>query len=670
LAIESSLHKLLKNKFKKMRIKLDRNELLDLQISLKKEYLLTNGKGGYCASTILDCHSRKYHGLLVLQVKGTGLIFNLLSKIEVNAVIEGKDFHLSTNKFPGVYYPTGHKYVESFEYNTYPVTRYRIGDTVIVKSVLMPYLSDTVLVRYDVVKSSKNILFKATPLLSYRELNSLAKENLNISPRTYFEKNGFKIDPYPGLPPVYLQTNVKSTFYPSPQWWRNFEYLKERNRGYDYQEDLFMPGIFEFTLKEGDHVVFRASLQPSNEIFDHEWNNEIKRLEQYEKSFSNEPEPLKTLKVHSNAFLVKDKDGNMGIKAGYHWFSERGRDTLIALAGLTLKRGEPQLAKDILKSFISKQNNGVLPNLINQNGTNTYNSVDTSFLLFWSCQQYLSHTNDKSFIEHEILPLLIRIANNVIDQKMPDVWHGDDGLIYSGNENTNFTWMDVMIDGVPVTSRHGAAVEINALWYNAIQFLLKDFNSLLPDNLKNRLTVASEKFENIFEHAFWNEPDQCLYDLFRGFEDRSWFIRPNQLFAIGLPYTCISRENTGKIIETVIKHLVTDFGIRTLSPRNPYYRGEYKGNQRSRDQAYHNGMAGVWFIGIFTDALLKYHGNKEVVKKMFDEMFGKLWTEHLEMYCLNHISELFRPDPPQVAKACVAQAWNEAELIRALEMLK
>jgi len=653
-----------------MKIRLDRNELLDLQISMKKEYLLTNGKGGYCSSTIHDCHTRKYHGMLVLPVESLEMTFSFISKIEVNAVIEGKDFNLSTNKFPGVYNPTGHKYVESFEYDLFPVTKYRIGDTEIVKTVLMPYQSDTVLIRYDVVKSEKPILFKATPLMSFREINSLSKENLDISPRTFFEKNGFKFDPYPGLPAVYIQTNIKSMFYPSPHWWKNFEYLKERNRGYEYQEDLFVPGIFEFNIKEGEHVIFRGSLQPSASNFDNEWNEEIKRLENYSKKFQEEEEPLKTLKTHSQSFLIKKNNDKNGIISGYHWFGERGRDTLVALPGLTLYRGDAETAKQILKRFAELESNYLLPNIISYKNNSVYNSIDTSFLLFNTCQQYISQTNDKQFIADNMLPLLVKITTAVMDQKMPDVWHGEDGFIYSGNEHTSLTWMDARINGYPVTSRHGAAVEINALWYNAAMFLANDFSDLINPALLKRLKDATAKFENNFENAFWNEPDQCLYDLFRGYEDRSWFIRPNQLYAVGLPYTCISHEKAEKIIETVDKHLVTSYGLRTLSPRNPYYRGEYKGSVQSREEAYHNGMARPWLIGIYTDALIKTYKNKEVIREKVINQFNELWTVHLEMYGLNHISELFRPDPPFVAKACIAQAWSEAELIRVLELLK
>lgn len=653
-----------------MKIKLSREELLDLQISLKKEYLLTNGKGGYCSSSILDCHTRKYHGLLVLPLPELGKTYNFLSKIEVNAVIENKDFHLSTNKFPGIYHPTGHKYIDSFEFEDYPVTQYRIGDTYITKSILMPQQSNTVLVKYEVKKSEKPVLIKATPMLAYRDVNTLAKENLDIAPRTYFEKNGFKIDPYRNLPPLFIQTNIKSDFYPSPQWWRNFEYLKERNRGYDYQEDLFIPGVFEITLKEKEYVIFRASLAPSDNSFEKEWNDTLKFYKIQSEKFKNDPEPFRTLKKSAGAFLVKDQKGNDGIIAGYHWFGEWGRDTLISLTGLTLCRGEEEKARNILKKFGEYENNGALPNIINETGGHAYNTVDTPFLYFLACQQYIRHTKDKLFIEKEILPVLQRIATAVLEQRMPNVWHGEDGLIYAGNEHTNLTWMDAMVDGRPITPRHGAAVEINALWYNAIRFLLNDFGEIINSTLKDRLTTAAEKFESTFENAFWNEPDQCLYDYYRGNEDRSWFIRPNQLFAIGLPYSCISHEKAVKILETVDKHLITNYGLRTLSPRNPNYRGEYKGSQKQRDEAYHNGMAWPWLIGIYADAMLNVHGDKEFVRETIKTNFSELWTIHLGQYGLFHISELFRPDPPQVAKGCMAQAWSEAELIRVYELLK
>ncbi|MBL6963057.1 MAG: glycogen debranching enzyme family protein [Bacteroidetes bacterium] len=652
-----------------MIISLKREELLDLQISLKKEYLLTNGKGGFCSSTIHDCHTRKYHGLLNLPVEGSGKLFNFLSKLELTALINEKEFHLSSNKFPGVYDPTGHKYAESFEYDLFPVTKYKIGEATISKAILMPEGEESVLVKYHLESSEQEISFRAIPLLAYRDIHSLSKQNMDIKPRTYFENNGFKINPYNGLPALFIQSSSPSIFYPSPKWWFNFEYLKERNRGYDYQEDLFVPGVFEFNLKPGEKIVFRASLQPANSDINKEWTKELKRLSFYKKKFDTDKEPLRTIKTHAGQFLV-EQNNQMGIIAGYHWFQEWGRDSLISLAGITLCRNDFNSAFKILESFCGYEQNGLLPNMMNETGAHAYNTVDTPLLYFRSVQQFLAYGGDRKKVIKKLLPLMKKIVSAILENKNQLMQLGGDGLIYCGSDSENLTWMDAVVDGNPVTPRSGAPIEINALWYNSIKFLLNDFSQQLDDDLKHQLTDKGEQFERSFEQAFWNEDDACFFDLKNDGNPRASFIRPNQLFAMALPYTCISHEHALKSLETIKQHLLTPYGLRSLSPRNPFYRGEYKGDHKSRDEAYHQGMVWPWLIGIYVDALLKYAKSKAEVKKVVKKQFHELWDIHLKQYGLNHISELFRPNPPYVAKACIAQAWSEAELIRVLSMLK
>jgi predicted glycogen debranching enzyme len=652
-----------------MKIKLKRDEILDLQRSLKKEYLLTNSRGGYSSSTILDCHTRKYHGLLVLPVKGTGKVFNLLSKLEVNAVINKKDFHLSTNKFPGVYHHTGHKYVESFEYDDFPVTNYFVGDARIRKSILMPENEDAVYVKYEVLESSKPILLQATPLFAYRDYHSLSKENMNIAPRTFFEPNGFKFDPYPNLPATYLQTSIKSHFYPSPEWYRNFEYLKERHRGYDYQEDLFSPGRFELKVKEGQAVIFRAGLEScESSNIRTGWIKEFKRIEKENLKIEEVREPVRTLKKSVKHFLVNQNKNN-GIIAGYHWFGEWGRDTFIAFAGTTLVNGMNKEALNILKKYTDHLNQGLIPNMVNEEGGHAYNSADASLLYFWATQKYLEYTKDKVNIKKYILPALTEIVSSILEQRNPILHLGEHGFIYQGNDTTNYTWMDANVGGRAVTPRNGAAVEINALWYNALKFLINDFGKDIDKELKSKIEEQSKVFEANFQSKFFCPDDVSLVDVFKNDSNKSHKIRPNQLFALGLPYTCIDEENAKMILETMRSHLVTEYGIRTLSPRNPNYKFEYKGDQAIRDAAYHNGMVWPWLIGIYVDALLKYQKKSEV-RKFVKNTFRPLWEEQFQMYGLNQISEIFRPSPEHVAKGCFAQAWSVSEVLRVLDTLK
>lgn len=654
-----------------MKIKLSRDEMLDLQISMKKEYLLTNGKGGYCSSTIYDCHSRKYHGLLVLPVKEQGgRLYNFLSKLEPVIIIESKEFHLSTNKFPIVYDPTGHKYINSFENEYFPVTTYKIGDITFVKSILMPLGEDTVLVKYDLVSSEMPVTLKVTPFMAFREINSLAKENMDIKPRTFFEENGFKFDPYQGLPPVYVQSSIKSTFYPAPHWWKNFEYTKERKRGYEYHEDLFVPGSFEVKLNQGDSVIFRASLTPTEKYIPSEWNNELKRISGFADQYKDVPEPLKTFKIAASDYVITYNNGSKGIVAGYHWFGEWGRDTLIALPGLTMNTGRFAEALDILKKYTTLERNGLLPNIISEDGNHAYNSIDTPLLYFWAVQNYITSSSDVDSVKEHILPVLIKIITAFLDNRVPLCSQGTDGFIYTGNEHTNLTWMDAVVDGCPVTPRNGAAIEINALWYNALSFLLNEFSESVEADLLARIKTVKEAYEHNFENFFWAEVDQCFCDRLISHEKRELFIRPNQLFALGLPYTCVSKEKALIALDTIDLHLLTPYGLRTLSQRNPRFRGEYKGEPSLRDLAYHQGMVWPWLVGIYTDAVLKVRGNSNEVKKNVLDNFNSLINEHPQTYGLHHFSELVRPNPPYVAKGCIAQAWSIAEVIRMIEVLK
>lgn len=649
-----------------MKITFMRDKLLNLEFALKKEYLLANGRGGYSSSTILDCHSRKYHGLL--NVAAAGRTFNLLSKLEAIAVIDEREFELATNKYPGVFHPAGHQFMESFTLDLFPSTLFRIGDVELVRSVVMPKGEDTVLVRWEYRSGKKPVMLKLMPLLAYREIHGLTRENLYIRPRAFPETNGFKVSPYKEMPALYVQTSLASHFFPSPLWLKNLEYLKERNRGYDYQEDLFSPGVFEIPLKKGDCLVVRASTGKPKGAIRSEWTKEEARLKAAAKRFAKDKEPLSSLKRAADVFLYETDRGNKGVIAGFHWFGDWGRDTLISLTGLTLCRGEKAAAAEILARYGGFVRDGQLPNMVAEKGEHAYNSADSAMLYFRAVQDYLAFTGDLAGVKKKLLKPMLAIVRDLLDGKSHLVKIGEDGLVWAGNENTNLTWMDAAVWGKPVTPRHGAPVEINALWYNALCFLEKDLGKAVDPALLARISDFRSRFEKNFQNSFWNPEAGCLLDVFRP----PWSetaIRPNQLFAVGLPYTCLDRDKMSAVVEIVKQHLVTPFGLRTLSPQNPLYRADYSGDQAGRDFAYHQGLVWPWLIGIFTDALLKLSPKKEVRKYVL-ETFNELLETHLQRYGLNHISEIFTPNPPHVAKGCMAQAWSEAEVIRALEAVK
>ncbi|MEJ2663307.1 MAG: amylo-alpha-1,6-glucosidase [Spirochaetia bacterium] len=650
-----------------MKITIGREQLLNLNESLKKEYLLTNGNGAFASSTVIDCHTRKYHGLLAVPLKDRGATVMLLSKLECAVSFNKHEHKLSTNKFPGVFSPTGHQYITKFESEYLPETTYKLGEVEIKKTSCMPRFMPTVLVRFRLTAAKRPVLLKIMPFLAYRNIHELIFENTFVRPRTYFEENGFKIDPYEGLPALYMQTSHRSVFYPAPGWWKDFEYIEEQNRGYNYKEDLFTPGVFEVKLKPGQEVIIRASIKKQSAPIKEEWDTELARIKKETSRFAGEPEPLSTLKLHAEHYLT---DNHTGIIAGYHWFGEWGRDTMISLPGITLCRGEKETALNILSKYARYVKNGLLPNVTSTDNNHAYNSIDTSLLFFRSIQKYLEYTGDKAGVKERLGKCMAAILDAVINNKTQISHTAETGIVFAGTARTQLTWMDANAYGAPVTPRHGAAVEINALFYNALCFILSDFAALLTAPQKQLYAEIKQKFEASFETLFWNPQTECLIDVYRNDQDKETHIRPNQLFAVGLDYTCIQPEKAQKIIAVVKQHLVTPYGLRTLSPQDPLYLSDYSGDQDKRDSAYHQGMVWPWLIGIFYDACIKYGSDRGKTRTYFQNTFKELWSTHLAESGLFHISEIFNPTPPFMPNGAVAQAWSMAEAIRVLNSLE
>ena len=648
-----------------MEIKLNRENILDLETSLKKEYLLTNGLGGYCSKSVLDCLRRKYHGLLIVDLDGKK--YNLLNKLDACIQVDKKEFFLSTNKYPNVFYPTGHQYTTGFKMELYPETTYTIGDITVEKSIVMPRGQNAVLIKYR-IKSPKKITMRLFPLLSYREIHTVNHENIHIRPKTFPEKNGFKIDPYSGMPPLFVTSDKTSVFYPSPDWWRNMEYLKERNRGYPYQEDLFCPGMFEIKLKDKDELIIKASIEAPEAKHEKEFSAEVERMNREFSAF-NDREPLKTFKYNALHYIFDNSRGEKGITAGYHWFGEWGRDSMISFCGLTLCCGRFEEAKNILLKYAKYAKNGRLPNYFSGSGGESYNSIDASLLYFRAVQQYLEKTKDKTTVKKSVLPVLIDIITAFIKNSVPEAALKNDGFLYTGNENTQLTWMDAQAWGKPVTPRHGAAVEINALWYNALSFLAQNYKTDLTPGLFSQITEIIKNYENNFINAFWCEDRSSLADVYRSAFDKNISIRPNQLFALALPFRCVPASHAERIIETIKYHLVTPCGLRTLSPEDPEFQPDYSGDQNKRDQAYHQGTVWPWLAGIFCDALLNYTTDKKSVATYINNTFSKLWSEHLGVSGLLHISEIFKATPPHHEKGAAFQAWSLAEIIRIFDTI-
>ncbi len=632
--------------------------------AVAQEWIDVNGIGGYSSSTIINCHTRKYHGLLVAELDQPKGRYVLLSKVEPSLVVNGKEHALGCNKFPGVFHPNGYQYLESFTYNLFPRAIYQVGDTKLKMSTLMLSGENTVLIKYKILEGSNVVTLRLRPQLAYRDKHSLQHYNEFLQMRTYVEKNGFHIEPYQGMPPLYMSLNRKCYFYPSPLWSFNLEYMEEQKRGYDYLEDLFCPGIFEIELKPGKEVVLAASTSVVSNA-NKKFISEVNRRKGKRKAAGEENNLIAELSYQSNQFIIKNHRNEMSILAGYHWFAEWGRDAMIALPGLTFHRSQPKVGLEILKTFGKYQKDGLIPNYICEDQNRcSYNSIDATFWYFWALQEYKKTGGTYKEIKTHFAETLRSILDIHINGTTPYTHLRFDGLLYTGNERTQLTWMDANSRGMPVTPRYGCPVEINALWYNALMFwieLCKKWK--MTDPLTEQAKTITEKLKKNFVAKFWCKETDCLLDVYRDdFADAS--VRPNQIFAVSLPFTMLDKKKQKKVVEKVTKDLVTPYGLRTLSPTDKRFKPYYAGDQDTRDAAYHQGTVWPWLIGHYGDAYLKVAKSPKEGSAFLEEKFTPLLKDFNKDFGIAAIPEIYNGNPPHKANGCISQAWSMAEVLR------
>jgi len=647
-------------------IRIPRDVCANTETATQKEWLDTNGIGGYASSTVINSHTRKYHGLLVASLKKPRGKFVLLSKIDTALVHDGKEFKLSTGKFPGVYHPTGHQFIEAFEQGICPAVSYRIGDVLIRISLMMIQGKNMVLLCYELLEGKVKPTLRLRPLLAYRDIHSLTRENMFLRPKSYPERNGRKIEPYEGMPPLYMGTNRASAFYPGPRWDYNYEYLAERERGFDYQEDLFCPGVFEITLQKGKPVVFGASTAPLGNL-EKTRKAELQSRETVFAACKDRVKHVRWLKYFAGQFLIRNVAGFNSVVAGYHWFGEWGRDTMIALPGLTFHAGRREFGEQILAAYAGLERDGLLPNYLAQSSDHlAYNSVDASLWFPWTIQEYLKSGGRMHFVKETLLPTLRGIVAAHLDNRVPLCKIDADGLLHAGSEHTQLTWMDAQAYGSPVTPRHGAAVEINALWYNALRLYLELVAEIDP--LAERARQAADTLSANFIPRFQNKKDGGLYDVVNEYaQDNA--IRPNQIFAVSLPHCMLNMEQMQDVVRVVQEHLLTPYGLRTLSPRNPGYSPFYRGNADERDSAYHQGMVWPWLAGHFGEAMLRQAEDQKFTKAFLRRYFKPILRTYPKNYGIASVPELYTGNPPHQPKGTIAQAWSVAEAIRLNKLL-
>ncbi len=658
-----------------MRFSFDKAACQNTRRALRKEWLLTNGLGDYASSSILCCNTRKYHGLLVVNTPFGRHV--LLSNLEESVVGGGREFFLSARKHPGTLYPHGHEYLESFLLDQWPKSVYCVGEVRLSREILLIQGKSRLVLRYAVEGSVAipPLTLRIRPLLAFRNFHALTCANAALREETAAVEGGFGITPYAALPPLYIQAQTVGrvpkghpgvAFTPAPAWCRNVEYFKEQERGFPYSEDLFMPGVLEIPLPplpKGGCVYVVAGTEPCDENLDKLWQAESRaRI----KAHKNGGGIVGHLEQTGRQFCISTTSGRSSVLAGYHWFDAWGRDTLISLPGLAFLGGREEFGLKVLADVGKHVHNGLVPNMFSDSGDHAYNSVDAA-LWYAYCVQTVLDTVPKgaAWVREHAWPALKAIVEGYRKGPGMGIYVDEEGLLHAGDERTQLTWMDAQSDGRPVTPRHGCPVEVNALWYNTLA--LADRLAVLFKEQKPAGDRLLANMRKTFVRRFWvREKGGYLGDVWRdGLLDRS--IRPNQIFAVSLPNAILPEDYQAQVVECVRNRLLTPFGLRTLSPDDPAYRGRYHGTPAARDAAYHQGTVWPWLLGHYTDALLRVAWDVDGAVQNLLEILTPLFSVHLAEAGLAGISEVFDGSPSYEPDGCITQAWSVGECLRLLK---
>lgn len=637
-------------------IQFDESVCRNLDIASRREWLETNGIGGFASSTLPGLNTRRYHGLLVAATKPPVGRMVLLSKLEETLVIDGRRFELSTNRYPGTIHPQGYLYLKQFRQDPFPVFVYQVAGMELEKSVFMVHEENTTVIQYELRGATQGVCtLELRPLIAFRDYHSTTHENTAIDGSLAIAPGRVTCSPYPGCPDLHL-AHTPADIRRAGDWYRNFEYTIEEERGLDFREDLFNPMSMTQDLTANPKAAVVASTEPRPvEDVDRLRMSEIQRRKDIGAAVPADDSFLQLLVQAADQFIVRRGEGST-IIAGYPWFSDWGRDTMIALPGLALSTGRYDDARGILLAFAAAVDRGMLPNRFPDAGESPeYNTVDATLWYFEAVRALAAQTRDDGFVRTRLYPVLADII----------AWHergtrygihvDSDGLLLAGEEGVQLTWMDAKVGDWVVTPRIGKPVEIQALWYNALRVMEQLSGDAHYRELAGR---ARESFIRLF----WNEATGCLYDVVDG-SRRDASIRPNQILAVSLFHSMLSRDQAKSVVAAVEKHLLTPYGLRTLAPSDPQYRGRYEGDAYSRDSAYHQGTVWPWLIGPFLDAYFQANGRSAEASEQ-----ASRWLAELRRYIaeegVGQIPEVFDGDAPHRAGGCMAQAWSVAELLR------
>jgi predicted glycogen debranching enzyme len=633
-------------------LEFNKNELVNLEYSLRREVLRTNRAGSYSCSTIVDCNTRKYHGLLVCPLPGLdGGRHVLLSSLDETIIQHERDFNLGLHKYAGDNYePKGHKYIRDFVSNPIPRLVYGVGGVVFSKEKILVYNEPRVLVKYTLEDAHSPTKLRFKPFLAFRNIHALSKANMDAMTRYREIDNGIASRLYYGYPELFIQCSKKCEFVPAPDWYYNIEYMEDQTRGYDFKEDLFVPGYFEVSIAKGESIVVSAGLSEiTTKSLKTRFNSELKRRVPRD-SFEN-----CLINSASQFFVSEGKQTH--ILAGYPWLPARSRDALISLPGLLIGHENPSVYKSVIDTMI-EQMDGCLMNEHTNQQIYVDCQTDVPLWFIWTIQQL-----NKMFPDDNIWKLygksVKKILTGYLGQKNKFTVK-ENGLVYSLHNTMPNSWMNAEIDGKPVTPRDGYAVETNALWYNAICFALDNARNNKDYSFIKKWEPLASKAKESFIKLFWDEDRGYLAD-FINEQEVNIKVRPNQVFAAAFEFSMLDKPMIKTVIETVEKQMLTPYGLRTLAPNDPDYKSFYRGNHNQRELAAFNGSVSPWLISFYIDALMKIQPRTylNLAKKFISSI-----EPEMQIRGIGSISELFHGDPPHNGKGALSFAMNTSAMLK------
>ena len=652
-------------------LKFQKALMTNLQESLRREYLRTSRSGAYSSSTVVDCNTRKYHGLFVVPIPSIDDVNHvLLSSLDASVVQHGAEFNLGLHLYQGgVCSPNGHKYIREYNCDKVPTTIYRVGGVMLRKETILQNYDDRVMVRYTIDDSHSPVTLRLRPFLAFRRCDELTHENYKAM-RDYSEvSGGIKTTMYENYPQLYMLLSKKDEFVFTPNWYKGLEYYKEADRGYECIEDLYVPGYFEVEMKKGDEVVFTASLKeckPSGlkKLFQEEVDVRRPRDNFYNAlvAAAHQFHYKETPKGAKNPEKVAEADKEHYLLAGYPWFKVRARDTFISLPGLTLATNE----NDYFRATMKTAEKGLREFMTGKPLTVSIYEIeqpDVMLWAVWAIQQYAKEVSlDKAVGEYG--KLVLDIIEYIEKGKHFNLELRDNGLLHIEGRDKPMTWMNSVANGKPVVPRTGFVVEINALWYDALKFCAEIYASKGNKAKAEHMEELAAKAKASFQQTFIT-PAGYLFDYREdGIED--WNVRPNQIFAVALDYSPLEPQQQKVVLDFCTRELLTPKGLRTLSPKSGGYNPMYVGQQVKRDYAYHNGTAWPWLGGFYMEACLKVY-KRTRLSFVQRQMVG--FEDEMMYHATGTISELFDGNPPFHGRGAMAFAMNVAEILRTMKLI-